>query len=172
MALFIPGFVALILGIPLGYIVDKTDHKVKWITLGTMGLNFVGLAWAGPVALSPSYKQTMTHVTIATTFIVCGITLTALCELARAQRAGIKFFYSESDDSSGQYGSMKDDNQSNFVVSSLYTSSIYLGGFIGPTLAGIIVQKLGYPALMTITFGVHVIALAIFVAYEGKLSGT
>ena len=42
------------------------------------------------------------------------------------------------------YQGFTDDMKMNLIISAVWTSSVHLGNFLGPTIAGFVVQSLGF----------------------------
>ena len=51
------------------------------------------------------------------------------------------------------------------LVSGLWTSTFALGAFIGPTLAGILFDSVGFPWATMLVIGVHILVLAFLVVF-------
>lgn len=94
----------------------------------TITLAFVFL---GPFPIFKTLKSTWRSITIATAFAALGYGPISVSTFGRAQRAAKKLGYEQ-------------DIATYLMISGLWSAAWYSSCFLGPTLAGILVDNLGF----------------------------
>ncbi|XP_059097397.1 MFS-type transporter SLC18B1-like [Tigriopus californicus] len=114
-----------------GYVCDKMKCPILLSIVGNF-LLFTAFIFIGPspflVGLAPSVPLILGMMP----FLGLGYGLVSVSTFSRAYKECIRQGY-------------RDDVDTYFVLTSLWTASFHLGNFLGPTIAGIIVNAIGFP---------------------------
>jgi len=138
-AFLISGGVYMVANPPIGKVCDLMTYPVILSMLGNVILS-VSFIFLGPVPfidITPS----LTSVYVMMALAGMGAALTMVSTYGRAHSAAIRLGY-------------KDNICTYLLVSSTWSSSFFLGSFLGPTVAGFTVEHFGFRAT---TFGFVVV---------------
>lgn len=128
-----------------GYICDKINYPTLVSILGNLFMA-IAFLFIGPVPfipLSPSVSLIEGMMAV----VGFGYAMVMVSTFGRAQSAAIRKGF-------------KDDIDTYLLISGMWSTSFYFGNFLGPTIAGFVVESVGFRAT---TIGFFVIYVAILV---------
>jgi len=132
-----------------GMLCDKKPPKV--ITLLGAILISLGFALLGPLPFF-HLKKTMGIIIVGLVFHGLGLGAEVVAGFADAHKSAIANGFPDTIDTYG-------------LISGLWTSTFALGAFIGPTLAGILFDSIGFPLATLFVIGLHAIVIILLVSF-------
>ena len=97
--------------------------------------------------ITPSWQS----ITIATAFVALGYGAVMVSTFARANGAALRMGFSQ-------------DIETYLLISGMWQTSFYLGNFLGPTIAGVLVDAYGFRSATIVFFSFFVLIIAVDLA--------
>jgi len=133
-----------------GMICDK--YPPKMVTLVGAVLIGIGFSIMGPLPFF-NLEKSIKLIIVALVFHGLGLGAEVVAGFADAHKSAIAKGFPDTIDTYG-------------LISGLWTSTFALGAFIGPTLAGILFDSVGFPWATMLIIGVHILVIIFLIVFS------
>ena len=129
------------------YCYIKVCDKVKYPTVvSLLGNVILALAFIflGPLPTIEIILPSWQSITLSTAFVALGYGAVMVSTFGRAQGAALRMGFAQ-------------DIETYLLISGMWSTSFYLGNFLGPTIAGFLVDAYGFRSASVVFFSLFVI---------------